>query len=306
MAPVVVCCLDSSETIQGLILGVIIWESGGLKGKFSSRTVVYGGPLIGENHKRTTLILKMLVEELIHQVSHESIFIQFRASHDLSDYDQVLRENNFKWHPRLNLLINTNSEKEVWHGISSGRRRQIRKSLSGGAKIIQPERESQVREFYDILYDLYKHKVKKPLPDWSFFQSFYRAIYEANQAEPMGRYFLIEYDKKIVGGILCPFFPGGTVFEWYVCGLDQECKEKGVYPSVLATWAAIDFAVKNGYTKFDFMGVGIPGKQYGVRDFKMKFGGHQVNHGRYTRINKRWLYVIAELGYNFLSLVKKI
>lgn len=306
MLPVFVCCLDASETIKGLLLGVVIKESGVVKGKFSSRTVVYGGPLIDENNKEKVLIAELLLKELIVRVLAKSMFIQIRASYDLSDYDQVLRGLSFKWHPRLNLLINTSREADVWHGVSAGRRRQIKKSLANGAKIIQPENENQVGEFYNILFDLYKHKVKKPLPDWTFFQSFYQAIYQSNQQEPKARYFLVEYDNRIIGGILCPFLPEGTVFEWYVCGLDQEYKGKKIYPSVLATWAAIEIAAKNSFQQFDFMGVGIPGKPYGVRDFKMKFGGDQVNFGRYTRINNRWNYFIAELGYNLLSLIKKI
>jgi lipid II:glycine glycyltransferase (peptidoglycan interpeptide bridge formation enzyme) len=190
--------------------------------------------------------------------------------------------------------------------MSAVRRRQIRKSLANRAKIIQPENESQVREFYDILFELYKNKVKKPLPHWSFFQAFYHSIKKGDQKSPNAKYFLIAFDNRIIGGILSPFLPGGTVFEWYVCGLDREYKSQGIYPSVLATWAAIDFAAGNEFSRFDFMGVGIPGKSYGVRDFKMKFGGHQVNYGRFSRINNRWLYVIAEAGYNLLSLVKKV
>ena len=80
-----------------------------------------------------------------------------------------------------------------------------------------------------------------------------------------GKVFLISYEGRIIGGIMCPFFPGKGVYEWYVCGLDEEYKSSGVYPSVLATWAAIDFAMCNDFELFDFMGVGIPGVPYGVR-----------------------------------------
>jgi lipid II:glycine glycyltransferase (peptidoglycan interpeptide bridge formation enzyme) len=306
MKPVFICCLDSNEEIQGIVVAVIIMESGGLKGKFSSRAVIYGGPLMNENHKRKTQIADLLLDNLIRKVKPKSIFIQIRASYDMSDYDEVLRKYDFRWHPRLNLLIDTSDKSAAWSGVSASRKRQIRKSISNGAKIIEPVDESQVRTFYDILFGLYRNKVKKPLPDWSFFSSFYKAILGAGGQKINARYFLVEFENRIIGGILCPFMNDGTLFEWYVCGLDQEYKQRGAYPSVMATWAAIDFASKNNFQQFDFMGVGIPGKEYGVRDFKMKFGGHQVNYGRYTRINNRWVYLIAELGYNLLSLIKKI
>jgi len=57
---------------------------------------------------------------------------------------------------------------------------------------------------------------------------------------------------------------------------------------------------------FDFMGVGIPNRPYGVRDFKSKFGGELVNYGRFGRRNSKILYVISELGFNLLALLNKI
>ncbi len=107
-----------------------------------------------------------------------------------------------------------------------------------------------------------------------------------------------------MGGILSPVTPGKTIYEWYVCGLDQQYKE--VHPSVLATWAALEYAVEHNIPEFDFMGVGIPEREYGVREFKSRFGGEMVNFGRFARINHKYYYAIAETGYNLLSYLKKI
>jgi len=74
----------------------------------------------------------------------------------------------------------------------------------------------------------------------------------------------------------------------------------------MATWAAIDYALKNNIKAFDFMGVGVPDKDYGVRDFKAKFGGEQVNYGRFGRINNKFLYAITEIGFNLLALLRRI
>jgi len=103
---------------------------------------------------------------------------------------------------------------------------------------------------------------------------------------------------------LSPVLPGKVIYEWYICGLDAEFKN--VYPSILATWAAIDYANKNNIQMFDFMGVGVPGKDYGVREFKSKFGGEMVNFGRFGRVNNKFLYGITEMGFNLLALLKKI
>ena len=39
------------------------------------------------------------------------------------------------------------------------------------------------------------------------------------------------------------------------------------------------------YTIFDFGGAGKPNEEYGVRDFKKKYGGKLVNFGRYEKVH---------------------
>ena len=201
---------------------------------------------------------------------------------------------------RLNYLVDTTSEKEVKQNISDSKLRQIKKGLKAGATIVEPNDIGQVKDFYQILQYLYKYKVKKPLPCWEFFENFY----EQSKAWEIRNHRLIKYDGRIIGGILSPVFNNKVIYEWYVCGLDEEFKN--VYPSVLATWAPIEYAIKNNLQVFDFMGVGIPDRDYGVREFKAKFGGNLVNYGRFGRINNKFLYAITEIGYNILALMRKI
>ena len=116
---------------------------------------------------------------------------------------------------------------------------------------------------------------------------------------------LVTHENKVIGGIACPVTPGKAMYEWYVCGLDRQYKGKGIYPSVLVTWAAISRAAKNQIPCFDFMGMGNPEEPYGVRDFKARFGGNWVNHGRYARVNQKIMYSLAELGYNAWALLRR-
>lgn len=300
--PVLLCCFDEKMSITGILLGVIIRESKGIKGYFSSRVVIYGGPVLEDSHPDAVSILSLLIQKLVREVSRRSVFIQFRASWDLSGYENTFKEFGFVWSPRLNLLIDTRSQKRVLSEMSSSRIRQIKTAKKNGAKIIVPENRHQLIEFYNILSKLYREKIRKPLPDFSFFESFWNLTKNGEN----GKIFLVAYEGVIIGGIMSPFYPGKTVYEWYVCGLDEEFRRNGIYPSVLATWAAIEYALDNGFSQFDFMGVGKPDEPYGVRDFKKRFGGEMVNYGRFIRINNKFLYTVAELGYNFLMLFKKV
>lgn len=293
--------VSDDKGIKAVLLGGIIKEYSSKIGFFTSRTVIYGGPLIEPSINDISRVLDLLLKELIKKVKNKSIFIQFRNFFEWSEeYKNVFAQNGFQYLERLNFLVDTSTEQLVKKRMSKSKLRQIRKGLEAGAEIIEPENIEQVREFYNVLYYLYKYRVKKPLPKWSFFESFYRQSAE----NKLGIIRLIKYNNKIIGGILSPILPGKVIYEWYVCGLDLEYKH--VYPSILATWAAMDYALRNNIKTFDFMGVGVPDKDYGVRDFKAKFGGEQVNYGRFGRINNQFLYAITEIGFNLLALLRRI
>ena len=98
---------------------------------------------------------------------------------------------------------------------------------------------------------------------------------------------------------MCPILAGKTIYEWYVCGLDEDFRE--CYSSVVATYAAIEYAKEHGLSLFDFMGAGKPDIPYGVRDFKMEFGGELVEHGRYVCVQKLVLYRIGKWGVRWLK-----
>ncbi|MCF8367459.1 MAG: peptidoglycan bridge formation glycyltransferase FemA/FemB family protein [Bacteroidales bacterium] len=297
--PVPICVLIDNK-IVGVILGVIIKEYSGPLGFFSSRTVVYGGPLTDPFIKDTERVIDLLINELISKVKNRSIFIQFRNFSDQSNFIPIFNKYGFNFMERLNYLVDTTSEKLVKKRMSNSKLRQVRKGLETGVEIRTPENEKEVKSLYQILSTLYKKKVKKPLPNYSFFKNFY----EQSKKGKLGEILLVLFEKKVIGGIVSPVFRDKTIYEWYVCGLDQEYKH--LYPSVLATWAAMDYALKNNIQAFDFMGVGVPDKDYGVREFKSKFGGELVNYGRFGRINNKFLYAITEVGFNVLALMKKI
>jgi hypothetical protein len=211
----------------------------------------------------------------------------------------VFKKNKFDFEDHLNFIVpleNILPSKK----FSSSKQRQIKKGLSNGAEIVKASTIAEIFEFYKILSDLYNNKAKKPLAPWLFFKNFF----EFNCTKNEGIYLLVKYKAKIIGGIMCILYNNKTVYEWYVCGLDLDYKQ--CYPSVLATWSAIDYAHNNDYKYFDFMGAGSPNTEYGVRNFKEKFGGYKVNYGRFILINKPILYFLGKLGLKLFSLIRLI
>jgi len=290
---------DNQGEIVGVLLAVLIKEGKGLKGFFSSRVVVYGGPLISEDNKKPE-VLNGLLQEMVSALNKKSIFIQFRNFFEWSDDEKLIfQKSGFSYRERLNLLVDTKDKKSTWSNISESRRRQIKKGLRSGAVIEDPVNENEVKEFYELLVQLYSSKVKKPLPGWSFFREFYNH----SKKGQLGILKLVKKEGEVIGGILAPVTTGKEIYEWYITGLDNLYKSS--YPSILATWAPIEYALENKLKYFDFMGLGLPQKEYGVRDFKLKFGNGIVNNGRFARRNNKQLYRLAEIGYNLLRVLKR-
>ena len=175
--------------------------------------------------------------------------------------------------------------------MSERRQRELKRAVKNGAKIVGASSKQEIRDWYQILSQLYRQKVRTPLWSEAFFLQFYRS--------GVGKYLLVKYQDKVIGGMMCPILQGKAIYEWYVCGLDEEYKD--LYPSVVATHAAIEYAKTNALPLFDFMGAGKPNVPYGVRDFKMEFGGELIEHGRFLCLRKPLLYQIGKLGVKWLK-----
>jgi lipid II:glycine glycyltransferase (peptidoglycan interpeptide bridge formation enzyme) len=290
---------DDQGAILGVLLAVIIKEYSGWKGRMSSRTVVYGGPLLGKTD--TQQVLKQLLESLDRELKSESVYVQFRNFIEWPlESASVFESCGFRFNDRLNLLVNTAHKEETEKAISKTKLRQIRKGMANGSIIRPPKNMGEVQVFYELLSDVYRNRVRKPLPDRSFFEQFY----EISRKGKLGIIRLVLHNDTIIGGVLSPMTDNRNIYEWYVLGLDERYKKN--YPSILATWAPIEYALENNLAHFDFMGLGTPLKPYGVRDFKLHFGKNTTNPGRFSKINNRFLYMITEMSYNILRVFNKV
>ena len=290
--PVFLTVVNNRDEISGTLLAVIQKEYSGVLGNFTARSIIHGGPLIKDDDPD---VLDFALKEYNKIIKKKAIYSQFRNFWDWGEKKTIFHKHGNEYLEHLNFIVDCQNTDHINKRFSKSKLRQIKKSKKEGAKIIEPQNIEQVSQFYDVLKHLYKKKVKKPLPDWSLFEKFY-------YRKDAGRYFLIEYKSQVIGGIMCPIFNKKVVYEWFVCGLDG--KYKGIYPSVLATWAAIDYANLNNIDVFDFMGAGKPDQDYGVRDFKSKFGGQLVNYGRYEKVHKPLLMQFGKFGLKMWQRMK--
>jgi lipid II:glycine glycyltransferase (peptidoglycan interpeptide bridge formation enzyme) len=225
----------------------------------------------------------------------KAIYLEIRNYNSYSQYKNAFNATGFSYQPHLNFHVSTPDVETALKNLSTTRRREIKLSIKSGAVWYETKNYNDIKTYYKILEDLYRTKVKTPLYPLEFFEKL------ADNTN--GKIFIVKLNEKIIGGSVCVVLPDKTIYEWFVCGLDGQIKN--VFPSTLATWAAIEYASTGRYICFDMMGAGKPGDEYGVRDFKSKFGGELVENGRFLSINNPLLFNIGKIAVNILRYKKK-
>lgn len=294
--PFLLIAVDGPGGILGSLMGVIQSDGGGVKSWLSRRLIVWGGPVVGEHPsaERYTATANTLLQAMKKFAQGNAIFIEFRNFFDCTPLQPAFEANGFRFRPHLNYLVKLDEDGAVKGRLSSNRRRQIKTSLAAGATVTEPESEADVVALYQLLEKLYKEKVKKPLPSIDLFMQFWKS--------PFAKTFLVKYEGQVVGGSVGPVYRGKALYQWYVCGDNGSIK--GVHPSVLASWAPIEYGLQHGYEFFDFMGAGRPEEDYGVREFKARFGGDEVCYGRYEMVLNQPLYRVGKLGLKVYQTIR--
>lgn len=286
------CSVERGGVIKGRVVGYVQKDGGRVKRFLSRRAIINGGPMLADDI--TDAELQALLDSCMQRLKGRVIYMEIRNFDDYDIHRNAFEKCGWRYEPHYNFHIDTSSLDVVVANLGKSRKRDIRTSLRDGATISEAETFEDVKSLYGILSNLYSTKVKTPLFPFEFFEKLY--------CSDWGKVFVVRLDGEIVGGTVC-VCGRDTIYEWFACGEDGI--SKSVFPSTLATYAGIKYAAENGYKRFDMMGAGAPGDGgYGVRDFKAKFGGELVEHGRFRCIINPILYELGTLGVRILKKLK--
>lgn len=280
-----------NHLLKGIIVGYIQSDGGIIKSYFSRRAIINAGPLLASDISDEALfeLLSVCKKDL----QKKAIYIEIRNFFDYSCYKATFEKVGFYYKQHLNFQIDTSSEEIVMQNMGKSRKRDIKVTLRDGASMVENPTEQEVEQYYSILTDLYKKKVKTPLFPLNFFVELFKYDY--------AHFLFVKYDDKIIGGTVCVGFPGTPLYEWFACGEDG--LYKNIHASTLATFGGIRYACHNEHPIFDMMGAGTPEDSYGVRDFKAKFGGKLVENGRFLCTLNPFLFRLGKLG---IKIIKKL
>ena len=297
----VICDPAGAQTkLRGVCVGYVTVEKSAVKQWLTRRAIIIGSPCFADDcaNEEVSLLLSTLRQQLS-TGANAPIYIESRNFNDYSRWKDAFASAGFDYKAHLNFHVDCRDKEAMWERMSENRRRQVRKAQATVECLTNEGiSELEVREWYEILRMLYRTKVKTPLWPVEFFLEAYR--------QGVGKFLLVKHEGKVIGGSMVVMSERvkelgneGTVYEWFECGLNADYKEQ--YPSVMATWAGMQYANGHGCARYDMMGAGVPGVPYGVRDFKSEFGGDMVEHGRFLCVCKPLLYKLGVLGVKILK-----
>lgn len=286
--PIALAVLDESNEIVALTQAVVIKEMGGPLGIFSARAVIQGGPLYIEGNVGKEALC-MLMEQYNSTAGKKAIYTNIRNMWDTTEIFDILKDAGYEYEEHLNILIDINkSIDELWGNLHKSRRNGISKCFRLGIMVEEVKDINSMPQIYDVLEETYLH-AKLPLADITLFESAFAVLGPKN----MVRYWVAKDHEKIIGVILT-LVCQDVIFDWY-SGASRDALK--LRPNDVLPWHAIEWGCNNKLDIFDFGGAGKPDEEYGVRVFKRRFGGDEINHGRYNKIHSGIKKSIATMGF---------
>ncbi len=282
--------VDDQRQIKAMLTGVIETVKPGFLSSLSKRAVMMQAPIFDEIEA-----IDFLLSEYSKIMKHKVVYSEVRNHYDPECISQAMIKNGFKYEDHLNIIVDLfQSENILWEQIHSKRRNEIRKAEKNGVKVKRLSDEYLV-ESYSIIKEVYE-KAKLPLPSILFFENALR-----NSSKYMGmRIYGACLDDDLIG-IMITLQYKNIVYDLYA-GSKSKYYDKN--PNDIIPWEVFKQCKNEGKTIFDFGGAGKPNVPYGVRDYKMKFGGKFVNYGRFTLVNNPLKMKLAETGFKIYQKVR--
>ena len=206
----------------------------------------------------------------------------------LEQKSQQFELDGYKYNEHLTMHIDlTLGEEQIWSNLKAKKRQAIRKGLKSGLTV-DLLTISDVDTLYALIEETYRN-ARIPEPPKSLFSSVFTLL----QSQGLARFVGVKHESNLIAAVLSlPY--NNLVYAWYSTVDRQRSRLHG---AELAFWSTIEWGVTNGFTLFDFGGAGTPGQKYGVRDFKGRMGGRQVETGRLVCTHSRLKTKITWAGF---------
>lgn len=285
----------NDENILAIFVPVEISFTKGIFRPFTSRSVVYGGVLTNPE-LQTGDALNLLIKRYQKQIGHSILFTEVRNLTDDYGIQSILQNTGFEFEAHNDYIVNLAIPvTEVWNNIHKTARRNLKRAISTNRMTIREIVDRQMLpQWYRLIQKSFSWN-HVPLADISLFEAAFDVLYPKHMIQ-----FLIgtTADGQDIAASVALLYKG-IIYGWYR-GFDR--KYSHFLPNDQMVWHVLEWGAQNGFQSFDFGGAGKPGIAYGPRNFKAKFGGKLVNHGRNTVIHTQILMKLGMFMYRIYRL----
>jgi serine/alanine adding enzyme len=258
----------------------------------TTRAISYGSVLcLPSNEGRQALSL--LLKTYVRRNRKTCLFTELRNVSDLENEQPLLLEQGFLYEEHLNYLIDLKrTPEDVFLGIGARTRKNIRHGLNKGEVTIREATEpEQIDACYDLLSQTYQ-AARVPLADRSLFDAAFNLLHPQKMIR-----FTLAYVGDAPAAASVDLLYKDVIYGWYG-GMDRAYSR--YVPNEMLMWHLLKWGSENGFSLYDFGGAGSPDEEYGVRDFKAKFGGNLVCYGRNTYVHMPAALWLSKQGYRVM------
>lgn len=216
------------NVIVGVLLSVVIKEYGLIKGFFSARSVIIGGPLVLNNK---TEYISELLKEYNKFIKDKAIYSQIRNQSEQLINNDSYQLNGYKFYSHLNFIIPLDGEKNIWDRIGKGRIKQIKKAQKNGLYVdVYPHdliTDNLIIEGYGVIKEVY-NRTRLPLADINLIQN-------ANANKLLIMFAVRDKDSNLIGCRFCLSY-NKLLYGWYAGSYEASY---GLYPNDILIWETL-------------------------------------------------------------------
>jgi len=294
VVPIAIAALEGDE-IVGLLVAQYMTNGGALASWITARSIITGGPLARNNDPA---IIQALLNAYKRQLPCKTIYSEIRPIYDISGLqilDLRFKIGRWKRVGHYNLVMRLEkTEEELFEQMHKERRRNVNQAIKAGLIFKELTTADEIQQVAALIEKTYRRK-HVPIGYLNMFDKVQGIL--CNYAHFFGCY--TEEGQMIAGQVRLCY--GTLVYAWFA-GSDEDYFK--LRPNDFTMWNVIRWAREKGYKEFDFGGGGEPGKPYGVRDYKLKYGCEMFDYGRYVWAHRPVTYWAAATAYNLYHRIK--
>ncbi|MDP2173416.1 MAG: GNAT family N-acetyltransferase [Candidatus Cloacimonadaceae bacterium] len=291
-APFAFFTVNENSEILAFLSGFVQTVMPGMLSGISSRAIMLHSPIYSDLNA-----LAVLIKGYRKWASRKAVYTEIRNHYLDQEYFSSLESNHYVREGHYNIVKEIPScIDDLWKSIGRKRKDGINKAKKLLFDVKHDLSSDSINDFYRLLKHQYS-KLALPIPDIRFFEN-------CVDLDPLSycKYFQLKDEGNTKVSLLSFVFKD-TLYAVYI-GIDQDPMFLNKRPVDFFYYEVMKWCAQNRIKYFDWMGAGKPDVSYGVRDFKLQYGGELVDIGRHQLVHSPIKYVIAKAGFKLTQRLK--